>query len=55
MVQFQSIFFFLEFLQFLLDFSKVPVFCVTLYFSDNTTVYNSFNNERAIGPNEGIL
>jgi hypothetical protein len=32
MVQFLSInFFFLGFLQFLLSFSKVPVFCVTLY------------------------
>jgi hypothetical protein len=30
MVQFLSIIFFL-FLQFLLGFSKVPVFCVTLY------------------------
>ena len=31
MVQFLSINFFLGFLQFLLGFSKVPVFCVTLY------------------------
>ena len=31
MVQFLSIIFFLGFLQFLLGFSKVPVFCVTLY------------------------
>ena len=31
MVQFMSIIFFLGFLQFLLGFSKVPVFCVTLY------------------------
>jgi hypothetical protein len=32
MVQFLSIIFFLGFLQFLLGFSKVPVFCVTLYY-----------------------
>ena len=32
MVQFLSIIFFLGFLQFLLGFSKVPVFCVTLCF-----------------------
>ena len=31
MVQFLSISFFFLFLQFLLGFSKVPVFCVTLY------------------------
>jgi len=31
MVQFLSIIFFLGILQFLLGFSKVPVFCVTLY------------------------
>ena len=31
MVQFLSIIFFLGFLQFLLGFSKVPDFCVTLY------------------------
>ena len=31
MVQFLSIISFLGFLQFLLGFSKVPVFCVTLY------------------------
>ena len=31
MVQFLSIIFFLGFLQFLLSFSKVPVFSVTLY------------------------
>jgi len=32
MVQFLSIIFFLGFLQFLLGFSKVPFFCVTLYY-----------------------
>ena len=32
MIQFLSIIFFLGFIQFLLGFSKVPVFCVTLYF-----------------------
>ena len=32
MVQFLVINFFLVFLQFLLGFSKVPLFCVTLYF-----------------------
>ena len=31
MVQFLSIIFFLGFLQFLLGFSNVPFFCVTLY------------------------
>ena len=31
MVQFQSMNFFIGFLQFLLGFSKVPFFCVTLY------------------------
>ena len=31
MVQFLSIIFFLGFLQFLSGFSKVPLFCVTLY------------------------
>ena len=31
MAQFMPINFFLGFLQFLLGFSKVPVFCVTLY------------------------
>ena len=31
MVQFLSIIFFLGFLQFLLGFSKVPFFCVTLF------------------------
>jgi hypothetical protein len=31
MVQFLSINFFIGFLKFLLGFSKVPVFCVTLY------------------------
>ena len=31
MVQFLLIIFFFGFLQFLLGFSKVPVFCVTLY------------------------
>ena len=36
MVQFLSIIFFLGFLQFLLGFSKVPVFfCATLYLASN--------------------
>ena len=34
MVQFLSIIFFLGFLQFLLGFSKVPFFCVTLYYNN---------------------
>ena len=42
MVQFLSINFFLGFLQFLLGFSKVPVFCVTLYMpkQDQLHVYS---------------
>jgi len=40
MVQFLSIIFFLGFLQFLLGFSKVPVFCVTLYnFKRETNIH----------------
>ena len=41
MVQFLSIFFFLGFLQFLLGFSKVPFFCVTLYIDRFYTLYGS--------------
>ena len=37
MVQFLSINFFLGFLQFLLGFSKVPLFCVTLYLVSSAT------------------
>ena len=40
MVQFLSIFFFLGFFQFLLGFSKVPVFfCVTLYYCTTDVVF----------------
>ena len=38
MVQFLSLIFFLGFLKFLLGFSKVPVFCVTLYIMNISTV-----------------
>ena len=41
MVQFLSIIFFLGFLQFLLGFSKVPVFCVTLYYVEKGVIYDS--------------
>jgi len=42
MVQFLSIIFFLGFLQFLLGFSKVPVFCVTLYISHIKEIWFDF-------------
>ena len=48
MVQFLSIIFFLGFLQFLLGFSKVPVFCVTLYFFPTPTILGSFSNNAPI-------
>jgi len=43
MVQFLSINFFLGFLQLLLGFSKVPVFCVTLY-----NIFSHINETKSL-------
>ena len=55
MVQFLSIIFFLGFLQFLLGFSKVPFFCVTLFmhffFSENPRCFmNSLQDINILRP-----
>jgi len=45
-VQFQSIYFFHGFLQFLLGFSKVTVFCVTLYLSKRRKNRKNYKHKK---------